>query len=51
MSSPMRPLIRHRVFWAGDGFVYRGLWIWVFKRNRRIVPLNNPRNWFGREEL
>ncbi len=43
----MKKIINH-VYWAGEGFKYKGLWIWNGKKNIRIIPLNNFNNWTGK---
>jgi hypothetical protein len=46
MSSPMEPL-GGGWYWAGRGFIYRGLWRWNGRRNVRVIPLNRFRQWSG----
>lgn len=48
MSSPMRAIVKKRIFWAGKGFTHRGVWVWMFRKNIRIIPTNKPFSWFGR---
>ncbi len=45
----MQTIINRRLYYAGRGFVYRGIWLWAFKRNTRIIPFNRFANWAGRE--
>lgn len=40
----------YSMYFAGNGFVYRGIWIWNGKRNIRIVPFNRFTEPFGGEE-
>jgi len=30
-------------YWAGRGFTKPGLWLWIWSRNVRVVPV--PRRW------
>lgn len=38
------------VYFAGKGFVYRGLYIWTGKRNVRIIAFNRFKYWTGNDE-
>ncbi|RJQ39533.1 MAG: hypothetical protein C4555_03230 [Dehalococcoidia bacterium] len=41
---PMAPMkkVAKRIYWADQWFNNPGLYIWLFKKNRRIVPI--PKN-------
>ena len=36
--------------WAGKEFMFRGLYVWAFKRNIRIIALNRFSNWTAKYE-
>lgn len=47
MSSPMQTIVKGHIYWAGEGFTHRGLWLWIFERNIRIIPTNRFLSWTG----
>ena len=36
-------------YYAGNGFVYRGLFVWTGRSNRRILAFNKFSNWYAEE--
>ncbi len=40
MASAQMKQLAPRVFWAGGRFEKPGLWIWLFRRNWRILPVS-----------
>lgn len=39
--------LRVRVYYAGEGFSFRGFYTFYKGRNIRLIPLNNFRMWAG----
>lgn len=49
--SPMKRLFKvgkYSFSYAGERFMYKGLWFWTGKKNVRIIPLNRFDNWTGK---
>lgn len=50
--SPMEKLFtvgKYKVYFAGDRFKYKGIWLWNGVKNFRVIPFNNFKNWTGKE--
>lgn len=47
VSSPMKQLGKTNFYWAGKGFMFKGLW-YCKGGNKRIIPLNKFDNWTGK---
>lgn len=35
-------------YFAGDGFMFKGLYMWNGKTQFRVIPLNEFKNWTGK---
>lgn len=35
-------------YWAGSRFLFKGLWAWDGNANKRVLPINNFKQWNGK---
>jgi len=50
-SSMMKELFKIRsltFYWAGKGFIFRGVYVWTNNQNVRVIALNRFSNWTGK---